>query len=118
MKTMMVLAIAAAASIALAPPAAAAQLDGHLLMYPGAKLAGGMTDMPASAIAMGVPLVLVTSDSVPTVDGWYGANAPKSCKRIAAGGRVQYKCADGSIVIYTKGTTNIALVPNPGSMHM
>jgi hypothetical protein len=118
MKMMLVLAIAAAATIALPPPASAAQLDGHLLMYPGAKLADGMPDMPASAIAMGVPLVLATADSVATVDRWYGANAPKSCKRLAEGGRVQYKCVDGSIVIYTKGMTNIALVPNPGAMHM
>jgi hypothetical protein len=103
---------------ALAVPASAFQLDGKLPMYPNAKMNAKIGDMPAGAIAQGVPLVLETNDSVHAVDAWYGSNAPKSCARLEQAGRVQYKCAGGSIVIYVHGSTEIALVPNSGLFHM
>jgi hypothetical protein len=87
----------------------AAQLDETLPIYPNGR---NMNDMPASAIAMGVPLVLETSDSVPTVDGWYTSNAPKSCVRSAQSGGVKYACPGGSIMIYAHGSaTQVAFVP-------
>lgn len=88
--------------------ASAFQLDGKLPMYPNGH---NMNDMPASAIAMGVPLVLETGDSVATVDAWYKSNAPKSCGRTAQSGGVKYACPGGSIMIYAHGTTQIAFVP-------
>ena len=84
------------------------RVDGKLPMYPNAR---NMNDMPAAAIAMGVPLVLETADSVPRVDAWYTSNAPKSCTRSAQSGGVRYQCAGGSIMIYAKGATQIAFVP-------
>jgi hypothetical protein len=89
--------------------ASAVQLNGQLPMYPNGH---NMNDMPASVIAMGVPLVLETSDSVSIVDGWYTTNAPKSCVRSAQSGSVKYACPGGSIMIYTHGNaTQIAFVP-------
>ena len=114
-----VAAIAATAMLSiLAAPASAFQSDGSLPMYPNAKVDAKIGTMPAAAIAQGVPLVLETPDSIEAVDAWYASNAPKSCKRTAEGGRVRYRCASASIVIYTHGGTEIALVPNPGMLHM
>jgi hypothetical protein len=109
-----ILALFAVAAVATISPAAAGpafQLDGSLPMYPRAKLDPKEADLPAAAIAEGVPLVLETSDSVHLVDVWYGSNAPKSCTRVAQSAGVQYKCPGGSIQIYNHGGTQIALVP-------
>lgn len=97
-------------TLTLPAPAASYQMDGSLPMYPYAKL-DPRESVPASAIAQGVPLVLLTTDSVRTVDAWYSSNAPKGCARHAASGGVQYKCTGGSIQIYSHGGTQIALVP-------
>jgi hypothetical protein len=87
----------------------AAQTNGNLPMYPRGH---NMNDMPASAVAMGVPMVLETDDSVQTVDAWYGSNAPKSCARTSASSGVKYACPSGSIMIYPHaGKTQIAFVP-------
>jgi hypothetical protein len=87
----------------------AQQLDGKLLMYPGGR---NLNDMPSSAIAAGVPLVLETGDSVSTVDAWYTVNA-KACARSAQSGGVKYQCDGGSIMIYDHaGKTQVALVPS------
>ncbi len=91
----------------------AVELDGSLPMYPRGK---NMNDMPAAAIAKGVPLVLQTEDSVQTVDAWYASNAPKSCTRSAEKQGVKYACPGGSVMIYSKGKTQIALIPPMGSM--
>ncbi|HEY1656154.1 MAG TPA: hypothetical protein VGF86_13680, partial [Candidatus Tumulicola sp.] len=103
------LAVALAAGLT-APAWASVQMDGALPMYPNAKL-DPREDVPAAAIAKGVPLVQLTKDSVATVDAWYKSNAPKGCKRTAASAGVQYKCPGGSIQIYDRGGTQIALVP-------
>lgn len=89
--------------------ASAFQLNGTLPMYPPGH---AMNEMPASAIAAGVPLVLETTDSVQTVDTWYTSNAPKSCIRSAQTGGVKYQCPGGAIMIYAKGSTQIAFVPS------
>ncbi len=86
-----------------------AKLDGRLPMYPRGR---NMNDMPASAAAMGVPMVLETGDSVQTVDAWYRSNAPRSCTRTTASGGVKYACPSGSVMIYPHGgKTQIAFVP-------
>jgi hypothetical protein len=90
--------------------AASPQMDGTLPMYPNSHL-DARESIPAGAIAKGVPLVLLTADSVSAVDGWYKSNTPKSCTRRAAAGGVQYKCPGGSIQIYDHGGTQIALLP-------
>ena len=111
---------AASAALTLAGlvgPAFAAQYDGQLLLYPRGHVAAGIGDMPAAALAQGVPYQQTTSDSVHLVDLWYKSNAPKSCTRIAASGTpaVQYKCPGGSIVIQDHGGTIISFVP---AMHL
>lgn len=89
--------------------ALAASMNGKLPMYPNGR---NMNDMPASAVAMGVPMVLETTDPVRDVDAWYGANAPKSCARTTASEGIKYACPGGSIMIYVHGgKTQIALVP-------
>lgn len=89
--------------------ASAVQLDGQLPLYPRGH---NMNDMPASAVAMGVPMVLETGDAVHMVDLWYTSNAPKSCTRSAQSGGVKYACPGGSIMIYEHGgKTQIAFVP-------
>jgi hypothetical protein len=94
---------------ALSSASHAQQLDGKLLMYPGGH---NLNDMPASAIAAGVPLVMETGDSVDTVDAWYMSNS-KSCARSAQSGGVKYQCDGGSIMIYDHaGKTQVALVPS------
>ncbi|MEO8924925.1 MAG: hypothetical protein ABI330_19225 [Caldimonas sp.] len=88
--------------------ASAVEYDGKLPMYPRGH---NMNDMPASAIAMGVPMVLETADPVHLVDLWYTSNA-KSCTRSAASGGIKYQCPTGSIMIYAHGeNTQIAFVP-------
>jgi hypothetical protein len=89
--------------------APAARTNGKLPMYPRGR---NLNDMPASAVAMGVPMVLETSDSVQTVDAWYKSNAPRSCARSTASQGVKYACPSGSIMIYAHaGKTQIAFVP-------
>jgi hypothetical protein len=86
----------------------AASMNGNLPMYPNGH---NMNGMPASAVAMGVPMVLETNDSVPQVDAWYAANNPKSCARTAASDGIKYACDGGSIMIYVHGgKTQIAIV--------
>lgn len=97
-----------AAGALVCTAASAFQLDGKLPMYPKGR---NLNDIPASAITTGVPLVLATTDSVPTVDAWYKSNAPKSCTRSFQSGSVKYQCASGSIMIYSKDGTQIAFVP-------
>ena len=97
-----------AAGALVCTAASAFEFDGKLPMYPHGR---NMNDMPASAVAMGVPMVLETTDSVSTVDAWYTSNTPKSCTRSAQSGGVKYQCPGGSIMIYAHGTTQIAFVP-------
>ncbi|MDQ2764787.1 MAG: hypothetical protein M3Y22_15325 [Pseudomonadota bacterium] len=92
----------------------AADYDGKLPMYPRGH---NMNDMPASAIAMGVPMVLETTDAVHLVDLWYTSNA-KSCSRKAASGSIKYQCPTGSIMVYAHGAnTQIAFVPAMFGQH-
>lgn len=91
--------------------AAATAMDGSLPLYPHGSPAPGMPDVPANALAQGVPYQQTTSDSVATVDQWYKANAPKSCSRMSAQGAVKYSCPGGSIVIQSHGGTIISFVP-------
>jgi hypothetical protein len=104
---------AAAVMAAISPAAASSspRLDGQLPMYPRATLDPKITNLPASAIAQGVPLVMETPDSIHAVDVWYGSNTPQACARQAQSGGVQYKCAGGTITIYMHGGTQIALIP-------
>lgn len=107
-------AVAAATALTLAlfaAPASAADHDGQLPLYPRGAPAHGVEDIPAAALAHGVPYQQTTHDSVPTVDQWYRSNLPKSCSRAAASGAVQYKCPGGSIVIQDHGGTIISFVP-------
>ena len=102
------------ASALICTAASATSMNGKLPMYPNGHNMN--SDMPASAIAMGMPLVLETGDSVATVDHWYSANA-KSCKRSSASGGFKYACVGGSIMIYEHvGKTQIAFVPGMASM--
>ena len=115
MKPLMFALALAAAGFAAPAWGAAYQMDGALPMYPNAKQ-DPRENVPAAAIAKGVPLVLLTKDSVATVNGWYKSNAPKDCKRTAASAGVQYKCGGGSIQIYDHGGTQIALIPPLGAL--
>lgn len=90
---------------------AVATMDGTLPLYPHGAPAPGMPDVPANALAQGVPYQQTTSDSVTTVDQWYKANAPKSCGRMSAQGAVKYSSPGGSIVIQSHGGTIISFVP-------
>ncbi len=108
------LSAAALAALLIAPPAFAAdyQTDGKLPMYPHGKLDPKESSLTADAIAHGVPLVLLTADSVATVDGWYGAHVSKACTRQTANGGVKFACPDGSIMVYAHdGQTQVALIP-------
>jgi len=88
------------------------QLDGKLPMYPHGKLDPKEASLTPAAIAQGVPLVLLTSDSVHDVDAWYGSHVPKACARQEASGGVKFACPGGSIMIYRHdGQTQIAFVP-------
>lgn len=98
-----------AGSALVGQSALSADFDGKLLMYPNGH---NMNNMPAAAVAQGVPLVLETDDTVATVDSWYQTNAPKTCVRTSTAQGVKYQCAGGSIMIYAKGKTQIAFVPN------
>jgi hypothetical protein len=92
-------------------PALAADHDGTLPLYPHGQAAHGIGDMPAAALAGGVPYQQTTTDSVDTVDAWYKTHAPKTCSRKAERGAVQYRCPGGSIVIQPHGETLISFVP-------
>src|ERR1700689_5293751 len=95
-------AIAVCAAFLTAAPSLAAgvQLDGRLPMYPNGKLDPKESSLTPAAIAHGVPLVLLTADSVRVVDGWYGSHVPKACTRQEASGGLKYACPGGSIMIY------------------
>jgi hypothetical protein len=110
---MRILQLIAIAAIAATSPAWASspRMDGQLPMYPNAKINSQIANMPSNAIAHGVPLVLKSPDSVHTVDLWYKSNTSSACKRTEQSKGVQYKCPGGSIMIYTHGGTEIALVP-------
>jgi hypothetical protein len=113
---------AASAAMALslvALPALAVQHDGQLPLYPRGHAAPGIGDMPANALAQGVPYQQTTTDSVHLVDLWFHSNAPAACTRVSASGTpaVQYKCPGGSIVIQTHGGTLISYVPAFPSLH-
>ena len=102
------------ATIFAATPAFAAdpQLDGQLPMYPNGVLDSKESSMTPAAIAHGAPLVLLTSDSVGTVDAWYASHAAKACQRQDASGATKFACPGGSIMVYAKdGKTQIALIP-------
>lgn len=107
------LAAVALAIIAATTPLAAlaVERDGQLPLYPHGAPASGMGDIPANALATGVPYQQTTSDSVHAVDTWYQSNAPKGCSRTAASAGVKYACPGGSIVIQTHGGTIISFVP-------
>jgi hypothetical protein len=107
------LAIAACILLSAATPALASEvpMNGQLPMYPHAKLDPKEASITPGAIAQGVPLVLLTDDTVHTVDAWYSAHVMKSCARQEASGSVKYACPGGSIMIYMHGQTQIALVP-------
>jgi hypothetical protein len=105
---------AALAAFLIGPAVSAAdyQTDGKLPMYPHGKLDPKESSLTADAIAHGVPLVLLTADSVATVDGWYGAHVAKACTRQIANGGVKFACPDGSIMVYAHdGRTQVALIP-------
>jgi hypothetical protein len=56
--------------------------------------------------------VLLTADSVATVDAWYAAHVSKACTRQTANGGVKFACPDGSIMVYAHdGQTQVALIP-------
>jgi hypothetical protein len=103
----------AIALCSFAQPVLAMQYDGKLPLYPRGQAAPGIQDMPASALAQGVPYQQTTTDSVHLVDLWFQSNAPKSCQRVTMSGNsaVQYKCPGGSVVIQTHGGTLISYVP-------
>jgi hypothetical protein len=108
------LSTAALAAVLMGPAAFAAdfQTDGKLPMYPHGKLDPKESSITADAIAHGVPLVLLTTDSVATVDGWYAAHVAKACTRQTANGGVKFACPDGSIMVYAHdGQTQVALIP-------
>ena len=110
-------AITACAAFLTAAPilAAGTQLDGQLPMYPNGKLDAKESSVTPAAIAHGVPLVLLTADSVRVVDAWYGSHAPKACTRQEANAAINYACAGGSIMIYAHGgQTQVALIPPLG----
>ena len=102
--------IVLAATLA-APALAATKMDGAFPMYPNSHLDARELSIPDSVVARGVPLVLLTSDSVSAVDAWYKSHLPDSCKRITASQGVQYKCSGGSIQIYNHDGTQIAITP-------
>lgn len=105
---------AAACAILFAAPAFAAdyQLDGQLPMYPKGTLDAKEASLTPAAIAHGVPLVQLTSDSVSTVNTWYVAHLPKTCARQEASGGLKFACPGGSIMVYSHdGKTQIAFVP-------
>jgi hypothetical protein len=103
------------AAMLVSAGAFAIQMDGQLPMYPRGHNMNA--DMPANAIAFGVPLVLETSDAVHLVDLWYTSYAPKTCARSTASGGVKYACPGGSIMIYPHGgNTQIAFVPAMATM--
>lgn len=98
-----------AAALLACTSALALPMNGQLPLYPRGH---NMNDMPASAIAMGVPMVLETTDAVHVVDLWFASNASKSCARSEASGALKYACPGGSIMIYVHGDkTQIAYVP-------
>jgi hypothetical protein len=102
------------AALAVTSPAFAGgiQLDGQLPMYPPAKLDPKEASLTPAAIAQGVPLVLLTNDSVHTVDAWYVSHVPKACSRHEMSGGIKYACPGGSIMVYAHGgQTQIAFVP-------
>jgi hypothetical protein len=108
------IAIASAAAPAAILPASAGetQRDGQLPMYPSAKLDPREASLTPAAISQGVPMVLLTADSVRKVDAWYVSHAPRGCNRQEAAGGVKYACPGGSIMIYThEGQTQVALIP-------
>ena len=110
-------AVAACAAFVTAAPtfAAGIQLDGQLPMYPNGKLDAKESSLTPAAIAHGVPLVLLTADSVHVVDAWYASHAPKTCTRQEAAGGLKYACPGGSIMIYAHGgQTQVALIPPMG----
>jgi hypothetical protein len=115
MKIRLILAsIAVYAALAGSGPAFAAanRSDGTLPMYPHANLDPKEASLTPDAIAHGVPLVLLTADSVGTVDSWYGDTLRKRCSRNEASGGIKYACEGGSIMIYAHaGQTQIALIP-------
>ena len=118
MKLLHVLTSAAlGATFALAGPAFASdiQLDGQLPMYPNGKLDPKESSLTPAAIAHGVPLVLLTADSVAAANAWYGSHVAKACTRQDAPQGTKYACPGGSIMIYAHaGQTQIALVPPIG----
>ena len=108
------LSVAVSAAIAVAAPAFAEgyQLDGQLPMYPHGALDSRESSLTPAAIAQGVPLVLLTSDSVQTVVAWYTPRVPKTCSKQVASGAVKLACPGGSIMIYVHdGKTQVALIP-------
>ena len=94
---------------AAAGAASTPKSNGKLPMYPRGR---NLNDIPESAIAQGVPMVLETGDSVATVDVWYKSHVPGSCARSTAAQGVKYACPGGSVMIYAHaGRTQIAFVP-------
>ncbi|HEY1977321.1 MAG TPA: hypothetical protein VGG89_12280 [Candidatus Baltobacteraceae bacterium] len=91
--------------------AVAAGHDGTLPLYPHGAPALGMGDIPANALAQGVPYQQTTNDSVDAVDRWYRANLPRSCSRMSASGAVKYTCPGGVIVIQSHGGTIVSFIP-------
>ena len=60
-------------------------------------------DMPASEIAVGVPIMLETTDALHLVDWRFTSNALRSCAHSEGAGGATYACAGGSIMIYPHG---------------
>lgn len=82
-------------------------------MYPHGAFDAKESNLTPAAIAHGSPLVLLTSDSVGTVNSRYAAHA-SACHRQDASGATKFACPGGSIMVYAKdGKTQIALESEP-----
>jgi hypothetical protein len=113
MKTSLFSAAMVVCALAALPAFAADhQLDGQLPMYPNGKLDAKESSLTPAAIAAGVPLVLLTNDSVSTVEAWYASRVAKACTRQTASGGIKFSCPGGSIMVYShSGSTQVALIP-------
>ena len=117
MQKRLLLSLASAAVISIGTPALAEgyQFDGQLPMYPNSTRDAREASLTPAAIAHGVPLVLLTSDSTSTVAAWYASHAPKACSKQTASGGMKFACPGGSIMIYAHdGKTQVALIPPMG----
>ena len=94
--------------------ALAIKMNSQVPLYPRGH---NMNDMPASEFAMGVPIVLETTDAVHLMDSRFTSNALKSCAHSEGAGGVTYACAGGSIMTFPHGgNTRAAYAPAMATM--